>query len=171
MIIVAGYKRIVKEGNEEIIAFIATEEVPCPICGEKLTLRGRCRRKLREPGGTVVYRLRVMKCERCRKTHRELAQWMVPYKRMSAQVLSGIAQSDNKNLGTAEGSTWHRVRKWVKKFICYALDVLRAVLVTDPGIKTVPTGLSHCEKLKYYVRLVVNSGRWISHRSAMTSGF
>ena len=168
MIIVTRYTKQVKDG---IIIFTGTEEIPCPVCGGKLKQRGTCLRKVREENETVVYSLRVMECTKCGKTHRELPFWVVPYKRIAAPVLSDIARSDNKNLEKAEGSTWHRIKEWITWFLNYAMNVLQALLVSDAHIQTVPTGASLCKKLEYFVRLVANSGRWISHRSAMQRGF
>ena len=69
-----------------------------------------------------------MECKKCGKTHRELPEGIVPYKRMEAERLSGISEaSSEKELGDVESTTWKRVQDWVLWFLQYALDVLRSL--------------------------------------------
>ena len=171
MVIVTGHKQTVKDEMHEIIVFTGTEVVPCPVCSGRLKLHGTCMRKLQEADGTVLYRLRVLECTECGKTHRELPPWIIPFKRMALDVLNDISESDNANLEIAESSTWYRIKAWVAWFLGYAMHVLQALLVSDQSIQTIPTGAAQREKLAYSVRVVANSGRWIQHRSAMTNGW
>ena len=119
-----------------------------------------------------MYRLRVMKCKLCGKTHRELPEGIVPYKRMDAERLSDITEAEEeKDLGDAEISTWKRVKEWVLWFLEYALKVLKS-LQTLLGAEFPTVSADDClnRRLKYFVRLVVNSGNWIQHRSAVQAG-
>lgn len=166
----------VAQGTEyrksDIIIFTGTEEIPCPICRGELRVHGTCRRKVRRENGEEVYRLRVMKCKECGKTHRELPAGIVPYKRMDAQLLCAISEvSKEGNLEETEVSTWKRVKDWVTWFFAYAQAVLQSVEVSlGQTIPTSPCDDPLSRKLTYYVRLVVNSGQWIQHRSAMRHG-
>ena len=166
----------VAQGTEyrkgEIIIFTGTENIPCPVCGGHLRVHGTCTRKLRRRDGTDVYRLRVMECKSCGKTHRELPEGIVPYKRMDAERLSDITEAaEEKDLGDAETSTWKRVKEWVLWFLEYALKVLKS-LQTLLGAEFPTVSSDDClsRRLKYFVRLVVNSGNWIQHRSAVQAG-
>ena len=62
------------------------EEISCcPDCGRKMYVHGTCRRKVRafeDPDGTTLI-LRVLICRSCRKTHRELPDFISAYKRYS----------------------------------------------------------------------------------------
>lgn len=166
----------VSQGNEyrkgELIIFTGTEEVPCPVCGGELFVHGTCIRKVRRQNGTEVYRLRVMGCKGCGRTHRELPAGMIPYKRMDADRISDISEiSGKEELGMTEESTWHRVKEWVAWFLQYAMYVLEAIRTSLGGeIQTISSGSPRRRKLIYFVRLVANSGRWEQHRSVMTNG-
>ena len=156
----------------EIIFFTGTEKIPCPVCGGQLRVHGTCTRKLRRSEGIDVYRLRVMECKTCGKTHRELPEEIVPYKRMDTELLSNISEvSKEEDLGDIEVSTWKRVREWVLWFLAYALDVLRSLqTLLGKVFQTISSGECLSRRLAYFVRLVANSGNWIQHRSEMKSG-
>lgn len=127
-------------------------------------------RKLRSSEGQILYRLRVMACRKCGKTHRELPSGIVPYKRMDADLLSDIAETPQQfHLEVAETSTWRRVWAWVKWFIHYSLNIFAAMQVEHPNLPTGLPGKPLRRQLTYFVRLVVNSGNWVQHRSALTS--
>ena len=161
----------------EMIFFTGTEEIPCPVCGGELRVHGRCTRKLRRREGVDIYRLRVMECKSCGKTHRELPEGIVPYKRMDAEQLSNISEIEEEDelestedTEDTEVSTWKRVREWMLWFLDYALDVLRSLqTLLGKDFTTISGGDCLSRRLKYYVRLVANSGNWIQHRSAMKS--
>ena len=113
-----------------------------------------------------------MECKKCGKTHRELPEGIVPYKRMDAERLSSITEATKEeDLGDVEASTGKRVREWVLWFLKYALDVLRSLqMLLGEEFPAIPTGECFSRRLAYFVRLVTNSGNWIQHRSAMKSG-
>ena len=156
-----------RKGN--IIIFTGTEEIPCPVCGGKLRVHGTCTRKLHRKDGAETYRLRVMECKKCGKTHRELPGWIVPYKRLDVEMLGSIAEDTGK--GETEYpdiSTWERIKEWVNWFLSYALQILDGLRVSlGKTLSTIPVGASLSRQLAYYVRLVANSGNWIQHRSVM----
>ena len=113
-----------------------------------------------------------MECKSCGKTHRELPEGIVPYKRMDAELLGSIAEDNGKDdLDMPSISTWERVKRWVNWFLAYARQILegqKALLRRD--VPTVSSGDSIRRQLVYYVRLVANSGSWIQHRSVMRAG-
>lgn len=157
-----GYVRV-KDG---IKIFTGIEEVVCPICGGKLRVHGTCMRKLRTKDGVECYRLRVMACTNCNRTHRELPAEMIPYKRNDQERICQIAEaSREQHLEVAETSTWARVRAWVDWFLCYAQMILSGLRLIHPEVQTECSGSALKERMAYYVRAVVNSGNWIQHRS------
>ena len=147
-----------------IIFFTGSEEIPCPVCGGQLRVHGTCRRKLQTKEGVDVYRLRVMECKACGKTHRELPEGIVPYKRMDAKLLGSIAEDPGAGeLEAPDISTWDRVKAWVKRFLAYARHILEEQRIAyGKAFATIPAGHSLSRQLAYYVRLVVNSGNWNS---------
>ena len=82
--------------KREIIIFTGNETIPCPVCGGHLKVRGTCERKVIRREGTQTYRLRVMECGNCGKTHRELPSFIMPYKRMDADILSEAAEASGE---------------------------------------------------------------------------
>lgn len=170
MIIVA-YNRV--EGNsEDVIHLKGKETVPCPICGGRLKVHGSCRRKLQIAStDTIIYHLRVMKCRECGKTHRELPDGVIPYKRMSSDFFTEIAtvpaesRLTGRVLEDVETSTWRRVTAWMRWFLLYVRSVLAIV-----GLPRLPAtfcvGDMTAGQTEHFVRLVVNSGFWAQHRSA-----
>ena len=139
------------------IIFTGNENGHCPHCGGSLHVRGTCTRKLRGINGTQVYRLRVLECDNCGKSHRELPPEMIPYKRLDTESISKIAQTPKgRNLECAETSTWHRICAWVIWFLRYAQN--------EVGSSVYMACVVFEEKLSMLVRIVVNSGKWIQHR-------
>ena len=166
MISVAHGRRVNK-GN--IIIFTGTEDVPCPKCGGALVVHGTCIRKLRKRYEEQTFRLRVMECSVCGRTHRELPEEFVPYKRMDAELLCIIAEAPRcEQVLVAETSTWSRVHVWMRWFLAYAAHILNAMLEQYTAFATIPSGETARRRLTYFVRLVVNSGNWIPHRSVQT---
>ena len=135
-------------------------------------VHGTCTRKLRRREDIDVYRLRVMECKTCGKTHRELPEGIAPYQRMDAELLSSISEVTKEDeLGDVEVSTWKRVQEWVLWFLKYALDVLNSFqTLLEKVFPTISSDECLSRRLAYFVRLVANSGNWIQHRSAMKSG-
>ena len=165
---------IVAQGSElrkgEIIIFTGYDEIPCPVCSGKLKVHGTCRRKFIRRGGAQVYRLRVMECRECGRTHRELPDFAVPYKRMDVEMLSEVAEDEGHGrMAKSESSTRHRVRTWVLWFLRYARNVQSGLCISMPDLPTIPDGGPLRRRLAYFVRLVVNSGNWVQHRSAVTA--
>lgn len=65
----------------------------CPDCGEKMKVHGTCRRNVRTatyPEGKL-HALRVLICNSCKKTHRDLPNFIVPYKGYSFDYMYAVA--------------------------------------------------------------------------------
>jgi len=164
MIIAADGTEYFKNG---LIIFTGNGDIACPDCGGKLIVHGTCRRKIRTHTAEKVYRLRVMECIHCGKTHRELPSGFIPYKRMDTQFISEIAETPSaEHLMLAESSTWQRIKIWVAWFLRYAQELLHKIEATDSSflIKQITGGLSN--QLVYLTMFTVNSGNWIQHRFA-----
>ncbi len=148
------------------------EFVFCPCCSGDLFVRGTCRRKVRrltensDGQFPEIWCLRVMQCRQCRKTHRELPDWIIPYKRCSIEMYAEIAEG-NEDV-SCDGTTIAVVCLWVKWFLNYARHIAEAMKILYPGYSTIPDNAPLADRLTYFVRLVVNSGNWTHNRSAVT---
>ncbi len=150
--------------KNNLTIFTGSGDTVCPDCGGKLIVHGTCRRKIKTHTAEKVYRLRVVECVHCRKTHRELPRGFIPYKRMDAQLISEIAEAlPAEHMILVESSTWQRVKVWVAWFLQYAQDLLRAkrAVASCLLIKQITGGLT--SQLIYLTMLTVNSGNWIQH--------
>ena len=109
-----------------------------------------------------------MQCRQCRKTHRELPDWIIPYKRCSAEMYAEIAVCDEEEdqKVCCDGTTITVVRLWVEWFLNYARHIAKAMKILYPGFSPIPDNAPLAERLTYFVRLVVNSGNWVHNRSA-----
>lgn len=66
----------------------------CPDCGKKMKIHGTCKRNARTaayPDGKK-YVLRVLVCKFCKRTHRELPNFIVPYKGYSFDYMCAVAE-------------------------------------------------------------------------------
>ena len=134
-----------------------------------MVVHGTCIRKLRKRNEDQTFRLRVMECSVCGRTHRELPEEFVPYKRMDAELLCAIAEAPRcEQVLVAEASTWSCVHVWMRWFLAYAVEVMNAMLEQYTAFATIPSDETASRRLTYYVRLVANSGNWIQHRSVQT---
>ena len=161
------------------------EDLPCPYCGGNLFVHGTCKRYLKATGRKATLRLRVMECERCRKTHREMPKGLVPYRRYSAEMLCAIysgqlteSKEDSSSIDTfissdkdeyasdawiCDVSVRQRIIKWLSWFLAFA-ENMRDISSDGTFFSD-----SICSKLKYYVRIIVNSGKWKQHLFAVPS--
>ena len=163
MVSISQYTLICKDG---IWVVTGTEEIPCPVCGGELYVRGTCRRGLRQPDETKnVYRLRVLGCRDCGRSHRELIEEIVPYKRHSVDAICTMQENPKECL--PEPSVRLRVIAWLCWFLRYAAQVKESLRLTGVYV-TEPPGESLRRRLMCFVRIVVNSGNWAQHRSVMT---
>lgn len=154
------------------------EDLPCPYCDGALFVHGTCKRKLKVTGGKVTLRLRVMKCSKCGATHREMPNGLVPYRRYSAEMLcaifNGQLPESNENTESVDALTSQeqneyaedvcmcdtsirkRIIEWILLFLARGQDMEET--------HSDPVSTSICSRLKHYVRIIVNSGRWKQHR-------
>lgn len=79
--------------NGDTTKILSKESSLCPICGGALKVHGTCTRKVRYGDCIHKYHLRVLKCQCCGKTHRELPDSLIPYKRYGVEAFCEIAES------------------------------------------------------------------------------
>ena len=169
MISLSQFSQSCNEKDAKIYIY-SQEDSVCPVCGGALKVHGTCTRRVWYGEERRNYRLRVMECRCCGKTHRELPEGIVPYKRHGLNSLCEIAEATESQY-TCESSTWLRIRFWLAWFLWYAQNIMEGLIASEQLPKTFHPGHSLYRRTASFVRLVVNSGNWEQHRSAMTSIF
>ena len=139
------------------------ESVNCPICGEKLTVRGERKRKIKDESGekrTLI--IRRMKCVKCGKIHHELPDMVIPYKRYSAEVVEAVITGGKKAEVVCEEGTIRRVIQWWRLMLPYYINVLKS-LTEKYQIQFHEPPL-----FREIIRAVVNSNNWICSKIICT---
>ena len=163
MIIVTQFTSYSKD---KILYIRGMEAIPCPVCGGRLFVHGTCERKSRDETGQVhLLQLRVMECESCGRTHREIPDILVPYKRYSTEAICTI--TEKPEVCTAEPVTCKKISLWLSCFLYYAQQIAEGLILQGLTV-TEPSSNRLLSRLKHFVRLVTNSGFWQQHRSVMT---
>lgn len=164
MIIIADYSTLCKG---DLITIISLGSSICPVCSGALQVRGTCIRKVRKEDTTQKLRLRVMKCRSCRKTHREIPNDIIPYKRTGLTDFCEIAEAGPEDY-PCDTSTWQRMKQWLSWFLAYARSVEQSLVSSGLLTATRTADDSLSSRTAYFVRLVANSGNWVHNRSAMS---
>lgn len=153
---ISFFREKVKDG---IIEITGTNSPVCPICGKPMKSHGRCKRYLRISGEKrVTLSVRVFYCPECRRYHRELPDYITPYKHLSTDMIAEIYDgTDNYDV---DDSTIIRVRKWVRKFLSFGAATVRRLKLEHPALEIRNSFESTSDTLTYFVRMVVNSNEW-----------
>ena len=152
------------ERKGDLIVIISQEIIPCPYCEGDLFVRGTCRRQaINSAGLKDHYRLRVLQCRNCRKTHRELPAPLVPYKRYDGEAITYIENAPSDAPCCIRSVTL--ILGWLDWFISYANHVSESLslMLSVPLPKT--SGIVQLSDFMSLVRIVVNSGNWSHNRT------
>jgi len=112
MIILKNYEVQTKNG-----AHYAKSKEPrkCPLCEGNMFVRdSKCRRVILSTGEELTFRLRRLKCKKCRTLHVELPDLLVPYKHYSRDAIEQ-ALSGTLTFCPAENSTIYRWSKELRE--------------------------------------------------------
>ena len=165
MISISKFK---KERKGEIIVITGQEIIPCPSCetGELFT-RGTCHRcAINTAGEKEHYQLRVLQCRNCNKTHRELPEPLVPYKRYDGETIIKAANEPDK--APCDFRSVDLILKWLTWFIDYAAHIQQSleVEIAAPPLPKM-SGKYEIHSLFAWVKRVVNSGNWSHKRTEL----
>ena len=152
------------ERKGDLIVIISQEIIPCPYCEGDLFVRGTCRRQaINSTGLKDHYRLRVLQCRNCRKTHRELPFPLVPYKRYDGEAITYIENAPSDAPCCIRSVTL--ILGWLDWFISYANHVSESLslMLSVPLPKT--SGIVQLSDFMSLIRIVVNSGNWSHNRT------
>ena len=164
MISISRFSKVIKNN---IVIITGFELLPCPKCAGELYCRGTCHRHSIDSSGQVTdYRLRVLKCRECGKTHRELPESLVPYKRYDAATI--IIMRDKPNDAPCSPSVQSRILKWLAWFIAYANHIRESQSLILAVTLPKAVGAIQLSSFISLVKIVVNSGFWSHNHSGMT---
>ena len=168
MIIVSHFLDYVKDG----IRYITGDDkvfCPNPDCGCFMNLHGRCRRFVRRPAGLRdELSLRVLYCPKCNQYHRELPDFVVPYKHLCADIIAAIY--DALDTYCVDDHTATRICRWVKIFFRIGAATVGRLKLEHPTLVTNCDAFSTLDKLRYFVKVVVKMDEWQSTSSRILSG-
>ena len=159
MISISHYIEKVKDG---FVKIISKEQAYCPICQGELRSHGRCIRNLQTADGNRKLSLKVWYCPECHRSHRELPDSIIPYKRHCADTYIRVyesASADELDCSIDE-KTIRRIRVWVEVFLKFAADILLRLKTEHPGMMTNKDVTPSVSALKYFVRIIVNTNEW-----------
>jgi len=158
------------------------EAIPCPHCQGELQPYDRRDRKYKdEQGDWKILVIRRLRCRnpQCRRIHAELPDILVPYKRYG--VCSIQARTDRNCPGcTAEESTRWRWKTWYRQLRNHFLGVAQSIwrhqaevtrtLLASPTSNPTFFWNEAAWSLAELVRMTVNSGNWLTTRTALVAG-
>ena len=162
--VMVSLSRFRKKYKGDLIIIVAQEILFCPCCEGDLFVRGTCRRQaINSAGDKVQYQLRVLQCRDCRRTHRELPDPLVPYKRYDGEAITYI-ENDPSNAPCNIRSV-PLILGWLAWFISYANHICesQSLILSAPLSKT--SGKTRLQRFMFLVRIVVNSGNWSHNRT------
>jgi hypothetical protein len=167
MIIVARFLQNVKDGILEITGYDAF----CPVCGEPLHFHGRCRRFVRTQTWEqrIEMSIRVLYCMSCCRFHRELPDFLAPFKHFSLEMVSKIYDGIVKK-PAVDGSTIIRLRYWVDWVLKYGAAILKRLKAEHPALVTKYNADSTLDTLRYFVMFTVNAHEYKLTSSHSLSG-
>lgn len=136
MIIISQYEKKFNS-KTQIFSIISKENVPCPYCGGELRYRDCVVRDVIQPSGTVeTLQIRRMSCPDCGHLHRELPDFVQPFKHYASEVIESVLDGDCSSC-PAENSTLSRWKAWslrILPYLCAALTAVQAY-VSDASMR------------------------------------
>lgn len=157
------------------------EQIPCPCCGERLSVIGSRRRKyLTSQSVSKVLVIRRMKCYRCNRVHHELPDILVPYKRYASEAIEPVIADELPLSVAVDESTITRWRQWFFECAEHFAGCLESIRIRfGHGSVEGPSdlSLSVLQRIVHYVgdapawltrvvRSVANTNQWVHTRSA-----
>ena len=73
---------------------VFVHEARCPACGGRLKPYDKAQRIVRTKGRETTYlTIRRLRCDQCKKVHRELPEDIFPYKQYESEVIIGVLEN------------------------------------------------------------------------------
>ena len=113
--------------------------------------------------------IRVLYCMSCCRFHRELPDFLAPFKHFSLGMVANIYDGIVKK-PAVDGSTIIRLLYWVDWVLKYVAAILKRLKAEHPALVTkYNTDLTY-DTLRYFVMFTVNAGEWRTTSSCILSG-
>ncbi len=110
------------------------EQNVCPCCGGALKVIGsRERICIRSTGTKEILIIRWLQCQDCRRTHHELPDCLVPYKRYDSAGIEAAVSGEQLLDVAADESTLLRWKTWFSMLADYFLGCLRSLNLRYTG--------------------------------------
>lgn len=110
----------VKEYRNIFLSMLAQKKLRCPICGGPLVGYGMYPRKLKTPEGKKELSIARYYCQRCKRTHAILPDFILPYKHYPAKVIEEAVEEVVEKQVTPEYVDGEQdisaTKRWVKTF-------------------------------------------------------
>ena len=90
----------------------------CKRCGGDLRYYDSVRRMIRTKGGHKCWiKVQRLKCDDCRKIHRELPDYIFPYKHYDAETIRGVLDGTitSDTLGYEDYPCEMTIKRWTRK--------------------------------------------------------
>ena len=142
---------------------LSREERVCPNCGGELRVKDSVPRKRRDRySKKTTYMIRRLRCKTCKRIHRELPDFLLPYKRYDEETIESVIDKKVDDC-TASPSTIQRWRSWNKRS---RLTLKSLVLLVQKKIINLLTERTLLEEtiqrqtgwLKLTAKMIVNGG-------------
>lgn len=161
------------------------EQVPCPCCGGELAvISSRRRTGIHSDGQEKIFIIRVLGCDACKRSHRELPDFIIPYKRHLSSTIETVITGDEEQTVIADESTRRRWKEWFMSLVTYFAGCLNSIAIryNQEPVKE-PSDLSESapQRIFNYVgdapgwlarmtKPIVNTNLWLHTRLAFMSG-
>lgn len=156
MIIVSHFLEYVKGGIHYITG---TETVLCPDCGQIMNPHCRCRRYIRRLNGMRdKLSVRVLFCALCHRYHRELPDFVTPFKHLCTEAIAAIHDAIGDYC--VDDHSAARIRRWVERLLKFGSATVRRLKLEYPMLVTNYDVNSTFDTLRYFVRAVANADEW-----------
>ena len=149
--------------SDDVLVITGQEKSNCPDCHRLMKSHGRCLRYVFFPAQErTKLLLRVFFCPECRRYHRELPDFIVPFKMHCVETVEQCYSLPiDAVICSAEDSTIRRLCNWAKWFLSVAIPVLK----TDIHPKCDPVCLFNYNDphiIKTCVNLIAGANKWRS---------
>ena len=126
MIIITNYNVKVNNNGKKYV--VSLEECPCPYCSGRLSHKDFRLRIVRwDNEGKEYIIIRVLYCAKCKTSHRELPDFLVPHKHYAAEVIETVIDEKPMACHGADETTVRRWIAWFKRVKGHLNSVLASI--------------------------------------------
>lgn len=167
-----------EDGGETYSTIVLTGDVPpCPICFEELRYRDSRGRKVKDYLGEVRrFKLRRLRCEKCRHLHTEIPDIIQPFKHYDSEAIQAVIDGDKRAESCAADTS--TMRRWKADMRDALPDISQRVAAVDARetneavpLASAETVIENIKKrcrrwLAFVMVLLINSGSKLCTRFA-----